>query len=101
MWWEPVSFCAPFRRWKAPRSCFFLLLEADARKLTPIADSSRTIGNETLVWRAALGLDLDSRGRLSLRETGEGARPSTLCCFRFATALAEALDQEVKHGDKE
>src|SRR6267378_1338595 len=35
MWREPVSFLALFRRWKAPRSCFFFPLETDARKLTP------------------------------------------------------------------
>jgi len=36
-----------------------------------------TLGDKTLMRPAALGVDLDSRGRLSLRGQGEGTRSST------------------------
>jgi len=50
-----VSFFAPFQTLESAEKLLFFLPETDARKLTPIADTSRTIGNKTLVWRTECG----------------------------------------------
>src|ERR1700686_4965241 len=106
MWWEPVSFFAPFRRWKAPRSCFSFCRRLTPASLLqspilvePLAINRRSIQSEhwqsaelRSAWTAGGGCPCaDGRGRPSLHILG---------CFRFATALAEALDQQIKHGDK-
>ena len=82
------------------------LLFSFCRKLTPASLLQSpivvgTLGDRTLVWPAALGMDGQPRAAVPT-PTGEDARPSTcLGCFGFATALPEALDQQVKDGDKE